>query len=255
MSDTQIACQLYTLRDFLKTPADIAKTLARVKQIGYDAVQLSALGPIDPKELAKIMKDNGLICCATHVSVEEMLNQTQKVIDEHKLWECRYTAVGGFFPKDPTVQDWLNFAEQYNSAAKKLEGSGITIGYHNHSHELVKYNGKTALQLLVEKLSPKIWFEIDTYWIQHGGGDPVLWINNVKNRIPCVHFKDMAIANDRSQQMAEVGEGNLNWIGIIKACKDAGVKWYIIEQDLWYGKDPFACVETSLKNLKAMGLR
>ena len=47
MPQTQIGAQLYTLRDFLKTPADIAKTLARVKKLGYDAVQVSGFGPID----------------------------------------------------------------------------------------------------------------------------------------------------------------------------------------------------------------
>ena len=69
MPASQIACQLYTLREFTKTPADIASTLKQVKQIGYDAVQFSGIGKIDPKELAAILKGEGLACCATHVSV------------------------------------------------------------------------------------------------------------------------------------------------------------------------------------------
>jgi sugar phosphate isomerase/epimerase len=254
VSHSQIACQLYTLRDFLKTPPEIAKTLARVKKIGYDAVQLSAVGPIDAKELAKIMKNEGLNCCATHVWLEEMRDQTQRIIDEHHIWDCKFTAVPGFFGKEFKKEDWSKFAEDFNAAAPKMAAAGISCGYHNHSHELQKYDGKTALQILFEKLSPKIWFEIDTYWITHGGGDPIAWIDKVKGRIPCVHLKDMVIANDHSQQMAEVGEGNLNWDGILRACKNAGVQWYIVEQDLWYGKDPFDCIATSLRNLKSMGL-
>lgn len=255
MPTTQIACQMYTLRAFTKTPADIARTLSRVRKIGYDAVQCSALGPIDPKELARIFMEEGLTCCATHIPLDKMRDQTQQVIDDHKLWGCKYTAIGGFFPKNPQPQDWLNFAEQYNAIAQKFDGSGISIGYHNHSHELVRYDAKQALHILIEKLSPKIWFEIDTYWITHGGGDPIQWINKVKGRIPCVHLKDMAIRTDRTQVMAEVGEGNLNWDGIIKACKAAGVEWYIIEQDDCYGRDPFESVAISLRNLKAMGIQ
>src|SRR5437763_1339094 len=83
---------------------------------------------------------------------------------------------------------------------------------------LAKLNGKTMLQLLLEKLDPSIWFEIDTYWIAHGGGDPVQWIDKVSGRIPCVHLKDMGITSKREQFMAEVGEGNLNWPAIIDAC-------------------------------------
>jgi hypothetical protein len=57
-----LAAQMYTLRDFTKTPADIAATLGKVKKMGYGAVQLSALGPIDSKELAKILHNEGLVC-------------------------------------------------------------------------------------------------------------------------------------------------------------------------------------------------
>jgi len=255
MSNAQIAAQLYTLRDFTKTPADIASTLARVRKIGYESVQLSALGPIDPNELAKILKSEGLSVAATHVSRERMENQTQQVIDEHRLWNCSLTAIGGFFQPTFTSQDWRNFVIAYNAIAKKFEGSGLSIGYHNHSHELARYDGKTAMQTLVDGLERSIWFEIDTYWIAHGGGDPIQWINKVAGRIPAVHLKDMSITEQREQKMAEVGEGNLNFPGILEACKKAGTKWYIVEQDDCNGQDPFECLATSLKNLRVMGMQ
>lgn len=249
------AVQLYTLREYTKTPADIAKTLKRVKEIGYNAVQASAMGKIDPQEFKKILDGEGLTCCATHISLDAMRDETQRVIDEHKLWGCELTAIGGFFPKENvTAQTWIDFAKQYNEIAKKFEGSGIRIGYHNHSHELVKYDGKTALQILVDNLDPSVWMEIDTYWIVHGGGDPIQWIEKCASRLPAIHLKDMAIDNERKQYMAEVGVGNLNWEGIIAACKRAGVKWYIVEQDVCY-RDPFDSLKTSLENLKAMGIQ
>ena len=52
MPVSPIAAQLYTLREFTKTPPDIAATLKRVRKIGYESVQLSALGKIDAGELA-----------------------------------------------------------------------------------------------------------------------------------------------------------------------------------------------------------
>lgn len=252
---TQLAAQMYTLREFTKTPADIATTLTKVKKMGYDAIQSSAMGPIDPMELAKILKNEGLACVATHISLDKMRDQSQQVIEEHKMWGCKYTAVGGFFPKEPKTADWTGFAKTYSEVAAKYEGSGVSIGYHNHSHELVKFDGKPALQILIEQCSPKIWFEIDTYWLVAGGGDPVEWINKVKGRIPCVHYKDMGVKPDRTQLMLEIGEGNLNWPAINKVCKDAGVEWYIVEQDNCNGKDPFECLATSLRNLKAMGFK
>jgi sugar phosphate isomerase/epimerase len=249
-----IAVQLYSVRDHLKTPADIAITLARLRRIGYEAVQLSALGPIDPKELARILDGEGLVCAATHTPIERYENETQAVIDEMKTWNCKYTAVGGCFDKEMTGEKWTAYARRLSAAAARFSGTGIAVGYHNHSHELIKYDGKTALDILLDKFSPGVWLELDTYWITHGGGDPAHWIARCGRRIPCVHLKDMSVGPDRQPRMAEVGEGNLNWPAILHACRDAEVNWYIVEQDVFY-RDPFDSLETSLRNLQQMGLR
>ena len=74
MPGSVIAAQLYTVREFTQTPADISKTLKRIRKIGYEAVQLSALGKIDPAELGKMLSSEGLACCATHVSPERLAN-------------------------------------------------------------------------------------------------------------------------------------------------------------------------------------
>ena len=110
-----------------------------------------------------------------------------------------------------------------------------------------------GLEILFEKGSPSLCFEIDTYWIQAGGGDPTAWIRKTKGRAPLVHFKDVGLV-DRQFIFAEVGEGNLNWIGIIEACKEAGTVWHIVEQDR-HQRDPFESVAISLRNMKAMGLK
>jgi sugar phosphate isomerase/epimerase len=251
---SQIAAQLYTVREHTKTSADIAKTLKRIKQIGYDAVQSSALGKIDPAELAKIFQGEGLTCAATHTPLDRLKNDTQAVLDEHRLWNCHHTAIGGHYPTEPSAEGWRAFAAEYSTVAGKFANSGLHLGYHNHSHELAHFQGKPALQTMIDHASKEIWFEIDTYWIVAGGGDPVAWLNKVQGRCPCVHLKDMVPMPDRRQHMAEVGSGNLNWPAILPACRAAGVQWYIVEQDDLYGTDPFECLATSLRNLKAMGL-
>ena len=76
MKKSQIAAQLFTLRDFLKTPEDIAASLRKVKQIGYDAVQVSGMGPVAEEELVKILDGEGLICCATHEPGKKIVEET-----------------------------------------------------------------------------------------------------------------------------------------------------------------------------------
>src|ERR1700683_1283268 len=108
MPESVIAAQLYTVREFLKTPADIAASLKKVKQAGYDAVQLSALGKIDTKELAAILSGEGLPCCATHQSLERFKNEPDEVIEEHRVLGCRYSAIGWFTAA--SAEAWKNFA-------------------------------------------------------------------------------------------------------------------------------------------------
>jgi len=247
---------MYTLRDHLKTPADMAKTCARVKKMGYDAVQVSAFGPIDVKELAKILDGEGLACAATHKSMDDMKN-TAACLDYHATLKCRYTAVGGFGWGGVKLADWQNFAREYSQVAKTLSAKGLEVGYHNHAHELCRAHDSpatTPLDLLINECDKKVWFEIDTYWIAFGGGDPAAWIDRVAGRIPCVHFKDLLITPDQKQQkMVEIGSGNLNWPRILDACKRAKVEWYLIERDAG-DLDPFDSLKISLDNLRAMGL-
>ena len=62
MAQTCIGAQMYTVREFTKTPADIAQSVKKLKAIGYDAVQASALGPIEPAELRAVVGRNELPC-------------------------------------------------------------------------------------------------------------------------------------------------------------------------------------------------
>lgn len=255
MPKSVIGAQMYTLRDFLKTPADMAKTCARVKKMGYDAVQVSAFGPIDVKDLGKMLDGEGLICAATHVGLD-MMKDVNKCVDHHAALKCKYPAIGGFWKDNVTGADYKQFAREYSAIAQPLARHGISIGYHNHSHELIHYGGKPALATLIDesdKQMPGVWFEIDTYWIAHGGGDPAAWIDKVAGRIPCVHFKDMVMGDNRQQKMCEVGAGNLNWPGILEACRRAKVEWYLVERDSG-DLDPFDSLKVSLDNLRAMGL-
>lgn len=258
---TQIGAQMYTLRDYCKTPSDIAKTCAKLKQIGFGAVQASALGPIDPKELRKILDDNGLVCAATHRGFDQMRDAPEAMIEEHKVLGCGLTALGGFGFGGADEVAWDRFIADFNVAAKKLDAGGLRVGYHNHSHEWAPFGPadrigveKAPITKLINGLDDSVWFELDTYWVAHAGGDPAAWIRRCAGRIPAVHVKDMTITPERVQKMCEVGAGSINWPAVLEACKAAGVKWYLIERDNG-DLDPFDSLKISLENLNRMGVR
>jgi sugar phosphate isomerase/epimerase len=255
MGNSVLAAQLYTVREFTKTPQGVAETFRKVRAIGYEAVQISAFGPIDPKEVKKMLDAEGLTCCITHIGYDRLKNDLPAVIEEHYLWNCKHVAIGSM-PR-PFVQDGVEgirrFASEANEIGRKLHEAELTFSYHNHSFEFARFGQGTILDMLLNETDPRyVQAELDTYWVQHGGGDPAAWIRKVKNRMPVVHLKDMVIQG-REQVMAEVGEGNLNWPAILEACREAGVEWYAVEQDICQ-RDPFESLEISFKNLKKMGL-
>lgn len=252
---SKIAAQLYTLRDFTKTTDDIKATMAKVRAIGYESVQLSALGPIDPAELRQVCDDNGLSICSTHIGFDRMMEDIEGVIAEHQIFGCKYPGVGGMTAKYAgTSEGYCEFACDASKVGLKLQEAGMTFVYHNHSQEFQHFGDTRGMDILFDQSDPVgFQFELDTYWVQHGGASPVAWINKCAGRLPVIHFKDMRINNERSQYYTEVGQGNLDWPGIIAACEAAKIEWYIVEQDVCE-RDPFESLKISFDNLKAMGV-
>lgn len=253
MTDSVLAAQLYTLRDFTKTVEDIRATFARVRSLGYEAVQVSGMGAIEPEQLRDIAEETQLRIIATHIPYGRIVDEVDAVIAEHALWGCRHVAIGGLPQEYRNEEGFSRFAREASAAARPLIDAGLTFSYHNHSFELQRFAGRTAMQILAEESDPEtFFFEIDTYWIQHGGANPVSWLHALKDRMHVVHLKDMAMDGGK-QLFAEVGEGNLEWDAILSACKRAEIEWYIVEQDTCLG-DPFDSLKVSLDNLRAMGL-
>jgi len=254
MNKKSITAQLYTIRDFMKTPEDIEKSLKRVKEIGYDAVQVSKTGPIEPEKLKEIVDKLGLQICVTHTPYERIKDETEAVIREHKLWNCQYVGLGSMPEKFRADKEgYRSFIKEISGPAKQIADSGLQFVYHNHKFEFEKFDGITGMEILFNETDPKAFgFEIDTYWVQAGGANPVEWIKKVKGRMGVVHFKDMAIKSNE-QIFAEIGQGNLNWPEIIKACREIGVKWYAVEQDKCL-RDPFESLEISFKYLQKLAI-
>lgn len=256
MKKPVVGAQLYTVRKFTQTKEGIVETFRKVSEMGYTAVQISGFGPVDPVDVAKAMKDSGLTVASTHMGWPRFLKELDAVIEEHKMWGCSHPAIGGL-PGEYFSAEGLNkFVEELKPVAERLAKNGMDFSYHNHSHELVKFGGKTWLAMLYETASPSILkAEIDTYWIQHGGGDPAAWIRKCAGRMPVLHVKDMCITNQKEQRFAEIGEGNLDWPSILKAAEESKVDYLLVEQDDCYDRDPFESLAISYRNLSSMGYR
>lgn len=244
----KIGAQMYTVHDHTKTLDGFSESLKKIADIGYTTVQVSGTCPYEGDWLAEQLKATGLSCVITHSDRELIASETEAVIAKHDLFGCNGIGIGGFFQMD----EYDNFVLRFKPVGKKIADSGKFFSYHNHAHEFGRApDGKIYMQKLVEDFtSEEMKFTLDTYWVQAGGGDPIQWIRDLEGRVPCIHFKDMGY----DRLMLPVGEGNMNFDGIIKACLDTGVEYALVEQDNCNGEDPFDCLARSYRYLKAQGL-
>lgn len=244
-----IGAQLYTLRNQLKTPEDIEKTLTRVAQIGYKYIQCSGF-VFEPKRLRALCDRLGLQVKLTHTSPDRVLNDTQAVIEEHKILGCPYVGIGGLPGEFRTDGGGKAFLQAFQPAMQALQRANLKLQYHNHAFEFERYpSGRIFDDLISESDPAQLGFTLDVYWAHYAGVDVIDLIRKMKGRIDVCHYKDMAIA-DNQPRFAAIGSGNMNWDGIIGAFEEIGTEYAFIEQDDCYGLDPLDELEASFRFLQ-----
>ena len=252
MKISQIALQLYTLRQFCQTGPDLAATARKVRAIGYEAVQISGIGPIPAPEVRAIMDDAGLCICATHEPGPVLLQEPAKAVERLHQLGCTLTAYpypGTLDLMNPEVV--VSLAAQLDRTGAILRENGLTLGYHNHAHEFVRFGAGTVLDYLYAHTAPEnLVAELDTYWVQYGGGNVLEWVARMAGRLPFIHLKDYKIKPDYHPTWCEIGAGVLPFRRIIAAAEAGGCRWFIVEQDTCED-DPFATVTRSFRQMVA----
>ena len=238
MKRSQIAAQLYCFRDFLQTERGIADTFRRLHDMGYEAVQLTSAFPKDlsPEVLLKLLENHGLKAISSHESGAAIFNETNRIIEKLLTLGINHVAYPAPHITPTGVGEVIDFAEKLNGLAQDFKRNGITLAYHNHAIEFRHFEGQMMLELIFDH-APDLQGEIDTHWIQRGGGNSVSWIERLRGRMDVIHLKDYGMDTSKISEwtstavMKPVGSGNLEWREIISAAERTGVKDFVVEHD------------------------
>lgn len=246
----RIGAQMFTTRNTCQTLEGFADTLRRIAEIGYEYVQVSGTCPFEAEWLKGELAKNGLKCVLTHTPVPRLTGELDKVISDHKVFDCPNIGLGywTFDPEqDMSLDKWL---DTFVPVAKAIHAGGAYFMYHNHHNEFKRIGGKLVMETLMEALAPEeMGFTLDTYWVQTAGADPALWLEKLAGRIPCIHLKDHGF--DRTMQA--VGEGNINFSKVFEKAEAGGTQFMLVEQDDCNGEDPLECLRRSYLYMKACG--
>lgn len=248
---------LFSLRTKIQTEEDFLQTALQLKEMGYSYLQYSG-AEFDAERIRRVSEASGLPVVLTHVPYDRIVNDTERLMEEHALFGCRNIGLG-MVPYHLVDEKalCLEAVEKMEKAAEKMAEAGFSFFYHNHQKEFIKIDGKTYFDRLIE--APHINFTLDTYWVQNGGEDVVSFLDRLRGRIRCVHLKDYTVGiNPKDPEtrkivpiFAPVGDGSLNFPKITAKMKECGTEYFLVEQDnaVFY-PDPFGQVRRSIEYIQ-----
>ena len=282
-----IGVQMSTIAPNKMPKFDAYESMVRLADIGYKCIEISQV-PMTAENVAgfrRAIDELGLNVAAVSATVksnpmmpsEELCNPDdfKKMVDDAKYLNCDMMRIGAMPVESRfSLQAAVDFAKQADEYAAQLKEHGIDLYYHNHHFEFARHEGKFLMDIIKENTT-RLGFELDIHWIHRGGMDPVKFINKYAGRIRLLHLKDYRIGhmampenvdfNTREGMMAayasmnnivefaEVGEGTLDIPGCIEAGLAGGSEYFLVEQDMTYGRDPFESLKISHDNLVKMG--
>ena len=254
MSRIPIGLQLYTVRE--QMAQDPVGTIKAVAEMGYEGVEGGVPRGMSNKEYLALLDDCGLEFIGGGTSSGELRNNLQKVIDNCKELGINSLMTGISGELREYNNDWKRVVAELGEGCVKAAEAGIQVLYHNHAFEFeAKVDGMYGLDYLFATIPENaIQAELDVYWVQTGGEDPVKYINKYAGRLPRIHIKDRAAPPaDEECPFAEIGQGILDWDGIFEAAPCAGSKWHVVEQDRWI-RPPLESAKMSIDYLKSRGM-
>lgn len=250
----KLGIQLYTLRNFTKTPEDFLATMDKCAKIGYRYAQVSGVGPeVNAAVIRKAIENTGMEVVITHTPFDKIKDETEKVMEDHASFGCKIIGLG-CAPQEyvHTAEGFRRFADVVAPIAEKMKKAGMVFSYHNHYMEFEKNNGRHIVETFIENTDPEaVKLTADVYWLHYAGLDECAWLAAHKDRISCTHFKDMGV-HEGKQSMIEVMEGNLPYLNILDTCRKSGLTYHFVELDETR-IDPFDAVSISYQNLMNTG--
>lgn len=229
-----IGLNLYSIRNYLDCEEHFLEAAKALKKMGYSYIQFSG-APFDAPMIKRVIDATGMKVVLTHVPMDRIINDTDALMDEHESIGCKNIGLG-MMPLDELADEerCKNVIARLNEAGRRMVQRGFKLFYHNHHVEFFRFGEKTVFDMLAD--APYINFTLDTYWVQYGGADVIATVKKLAGRIECVHLKDYMIAFDEQSKrfeprFAPVGDGNMDFFGIIEAAREAGAKYFLVEQD------------------------
>lgn len=248
-----IGLQLFSLRDYVGKEG-IQKTLELVAKMGYKNMESAnynegKIYDLAPEDFKKRVEDLGMKFVSAHVGQPyskekdaEIMAWWDKAIETHQKAGAKFL-IQPWMPVDDktTLDDLKQYCDYYSAVGAKAKAAGIIFGYHNHNFEFKKIEDKLIYDFLLDNVDKDVVkFEMDVYWVQKGGADPIAYLKNRPDQFKAIHIKDET----------EIGaSGEINFEAIFNQMYANGINDWFVEVERYTNNDPVASVQQSFDYL------
>ncbi|MDH5589971.1 MAG: sugar phosphate isomerase/epimerase [Gemmatimonadota bacterium] len=235
--------QLYTLRSLLAE--DPYGTLMVVGALGYEEVELAGLYGLTPGQMRSALDDDGLRAVSSHHDLAEIRGDWDATLEGALTLGQDWVVCPYIDSSERSPDGYRKVADEFNAAGEAAKAVGLGFAYHNHAFEFkLLTDGAVPYDLLLERCDPGlVSMQMDVFWTVEGGADPLAYFAAHPGRFTSLHVKDRTAAG----RMVAVGEGVIDYAGILSHAGEAGIRHLFVEHD--DPEDPLESVRTSYDGL------
>ncbi len=242
-----IALQLYSIREELSQ--DFEGGVRRIADMGYVGVEPAGFPGTTPEKAAALFKELGLAVPCVHAPLPVGKTKDQCLELMAVLGSKRIVA--GLGPGNfETIEQVKRSCDTFNEASAVAAENGMSFAIHNHWWEFLQIDGQFVYRVMLDYLTPEVLFELDAYWAQTAGADPIAVLRELGPRAPLLHIKDGSCKIEEAMQ--PIGDGTMDVAGIVEA-GGADLAWVIVELDRC-DMDMMEALEKSYGYLTSKGL-
>ena len=243
--DMEVGIQVSSVAKYLTDEAGVFDAFNKFKQIGYRYGQIQWISPdVTPDSIRRALLETRINCVGTQDYYDEVMPKLDENLKSNAMWGGKYICVSGIPERFKSPEGCKKLADEMNEKRKIIEDAGMVLTFHPVYSDYAAFGGTTLLEILLEHAADTVQVCLDVFHVHKAGYDPVEWIFKLAGRVDLIHFKDYFTGNDGKEVLSSVGQGVLDWDGIIQACLATSVKFCFAEQETSV-KDPFECLKES----------
>src|SRR5690349_14466482 len=112
-----IGVQLYSVRE--DAANNLPYVLEAIKKMGYDAVEFAGYYGHSAEDIRKMLDNNGLQCCGSHIGIQTLLPTViESAVEFNRTIGNKYLIVPGLPQEYTATRDaWLRTADTMNQIA------------------------------------------------------------------------------------------------------------------------------------------